>query len=150
MEEKKCKHCAMMIPAEAKICPHCRKSVPRTISNLVSIAVIIFVIGMCIANIPDTSKTKSTSAPESQIALTEKGQRIKSKNPAWANKVCNTIGEKKISIGMTRDQVIAAWGRPQRINTSTHSWGTHEQWVYDMTNFVYFRNDVMESLQQSK
>ena len=25
MAEKKCKHCAMMIPKEAKICPHCRK-----------------------------------------------------------------------------------------------------------------------------
>ncbi|MEI6243330.1 MAG: hypothetical protein WCP39_08030 [Chlamydiota bacterium] len=24
-QEKKCKHCAMMIPKEAKICPHCRK-----------------------------------------------------------------------------------------------------------------------------
>jgi RNA polymerase subunit RPABC4/transcription elongation factor Spt4 len=24
-EEKKCKYCAMMIPKEAKICPHCRK-----------------------------------------------------------------------------------------------------------------------------
>ena len=25
MKEKKCKHCTMMIPSEAKICPHCRK-----------------------------------------------------------------------------------------------------------------------------
>ncbi len=24
-EEKKCRHCAMMIPKEAKVCPHCRK-----------------------------------------------------------------------------------------------------------------------------
>ena len=38
--EKKCKYCAMMIPKEAKICPHCRKKQKR--SGLFLVLVILF------------------------------------------------------------------------------------------------------------
>jgi len=46
--EKKCKYCAMMIPKEASICPHCRKK--QGTSTGVKILAVIFVligIGMC-------------------------------------------------------------------------------------------------------
>jgi hypothetical protein len=57
-EEKKCKHCAMMIPDEAKVCPHCRKA--QGTSTLMWIAVIFFGligIGMC------SSLTTNNSGP---------------------------------------------------------------------------------------
>jgi hypothetical protein len=46
--EKKCKYCAMMIPKEASICPHCRKR--QGTSTGVKILAVIFIligIGMC-------------------------------------------------------------------------------------------------------
>jgi hypothetical protein len=46
--EKKCKYCAMMIPKEASICPHCRKK--QGTSTGVKILAVIFIlmgIGMC-------------------------------------------------------------------------------------------------------
>lgn len=46
--EKKCKYCAMMIPKEASICPHCRKQ--QGTSTGVKILTVIFIlmgIGMC-------------------------------------------------------------------------------------------------------
>ena len=44
-DEKKCKYCAMMIPKEAKICPHCRKKIPTSgITGLVIIIIFVFII----------------------------------------------------------------------------------------------------------
>jgi len=48
-DEKTCKHCAMPIPKDAKICPHCRKNqrlnlFPRILLFIVVFAVIIYLI----------------------------------------------------------------------------------------------------------
>lgn len=40
--EKKCKHCAMMIPKDAKVCPHCRKR--QSVSFLSVFIFIVFVL----------------------------------------------------------------------------------------------------------
>jgi len=54
---------------------------------------------------------------------------------------------------MTVEQVRYAWGRPYKINTTTGSFGTHEQWVMSNninSSYVYFENGLMTSLQQSE
>jgi regulatory protein YycI of two-component signal transduction system YycFG len=88
-----------------------------------------------------------------EIPITEKGLKIKEKHPGWSNDICNIVAEKKISIGMTEEQVIASWGKPYKINTTTDSWGKHSQWVMrDSINsdYVYFENGILTSIQQSK
>lgn len=42
IREKKCRHCAMMIPKEAKICPYCRKK--QGASMVVAFFLILFII----------------------------------------------------------------------------------------------------------
>jgi hypothetical protein len=42
--EKKCKHCAMMIPDEAKICPHCRKRQGMPVIGGILVVFIFFVL----------------------------------------------------------------------------------------------------------
>lgn len=58
--------------------------------------------------------------------------------------------------GMTREQVIAAKGRPSNINYSIGSWGTHEQWIYSTyfagrrigtSQYFYFENGILTSYQ---
>jgi len=44
MADKKCRHCAMFIPKEAKICPHCRKR--QGMSLPLKIILIIFGIAL--------------------------------------------------------------------------------------------------------
>jgi hypothetical protein len=37
-----------------------------------------------------------------------------------------------VSIGMSQQDVLdSSWGKPRKINRTTYSWGTKEQWVYD-------------------
>lgn|GEM_PF-6514019 len=88
--------------------------------------------------------------PDADFLKTKAGKFWKKHNGEWSTSDCKAIVDGKIHIGMTRDQVRAAWGRPTVINESLYSSGTHEQWVYRRTNdYVYFENGVMTSLQQT-
>lgn len=51
------------------------------------------------------------------------------------------------SIGMTAEEVRAStWGNPTKINKSTYSWGTTEQWVYPNYKYIYFKNGRVTSI----
>ena len=56
------------------------------------------------------------------------------------------IKEKKVFIGMTKEQVLASWRKPEDINRSVGMWGVHEQWIYGET-YLYFENDILTSFQ---
>lgn len=81
--------------------------------------------------------------------LSAKGKRLKAKYPDWSVEDCDTISKRRIRIGMTTEQVAAAWGRPYRINRSHFPTGLHEQWVMDEMgpNYVYFENGICTSFQ---
>lgn len=56
---------------------------------------------------------------------------------------------KKPSIGMTKEEVEkSTWGTPKKINKTTYSWGTTEQWVYDNFRYIYFRNGTVSAIQE--
>ena len=73
--------------------------------------------------------------------------KLRSRHPGWSLDDCQTIVEGKIRIGFTQDQAIAAWGRPDDINRTVGSWGTHEQWCYGMSTYLYFEDGVLTSFQ---
>lgn len=50
---------------------------------------------------------------------------------------------------MTRDEVLAAFGRAESINRSVGSYGVHEQWVYYGGTYIYFENGRVTSWQSS-
>lgn len=53
-----------------------------------------------------------------------------------------------VSIGMTKEDVLASnWGKPERVNTTTTSSGVREQWVYDGRNYLYFKDEILVSIQ---
>lgn len=53
-----------------------------------------------------------------------------------------------VSLGMSKQDVLdSSWGKPYKINTSTGSWGVHEQWCYEGYNYLYFENGILTSIQ---
>ncbi|MFN3881915.1 MAG: DUF4124 domain-containing protein [Nitrincola lacisaponensis] len=50
------------------------------------------------------------------------------------------IRDKKIAVGMNKEQVRRSWGNPCRINRTTSTSGSREQWVYCGANY---RNDYV-------
>lgn len=62
------------------------------------------------------------------------------------------IARGRIMSGMTAAQVRRAWGSPTKINRSTGSYGTRDQWVYDRggignTQYVYLDNGIVTGIQ---
>jgi hypothetical protein len=50
-------------------------------------------------------------------------------------------------IGMTDKMALISLGKPNDINSTVGSWGTHEQWVYDDGLYCYFENGILKSYQ---
>lgn len=58
----------------------------------------------------------------------------------------------KIQLGMSTQDVMRAWGRPNKINRTAVAGGISEQWVYERPNdgrhqYVYFDNGVLSAVQ---
>jgi hypothetical protein len=65
----------------------------------------------------------------------------------WGAKALNAIADCRVYLGMTADQVLVSWGKPNKINASVGSWGRHEQWVYGDSSYLYFENGKLTSRQ---
>ncbi len=62
---KKCKHCKMDIPKDAKICPHCRKKQKSGILKWVVLILIIGVVIGAVTSESDSGSDKNTAATTS-------------------------------------------------------------------------------------
>ena len=52
------------------------------------------------------------------------------------------------NLAMTPQEVIeSSWGKPRNINRSTYTFGTREQWVYGNGNYLYFKDGILDSIQ---
>lgn len=66
----------------------------------------------------------------------------------WPKGECMAIAEKKIFIGMNKEQLVMSWGRPRDINRTGTSYSTHEQWCYgDFGPYIYVEDGVVTSWQ---
>lgn len=63
-----------------------------------------------------------------------------------SKQIRDCILENKIIVGMTKDDVVASWGKPEDIHRTVGSWGLNEQWVYS-NRYLYFENGILTSWQ---
>lgn len=82
-----------------------------------------------------------------KIKLEKKKKRIEKMVKKYGNIIGKTIANWKISIGMTKEMVIDAWGKPKDINKTITNYGTREQWVYGLSSYVYFENGKVITIQ---
>lgn len=78
---------------------------------------------------------------------------IKKKEERDEKKAKEKEAKKKqgVRIGMSKQDVLdSSWGEPTKINKSTYSWGTTEQWVYPNYNYLYFENGKLTSIQTNE
>lgn len=81
--------------------------------------------------------------PPEQLRLAAKARKAKAAAAAAAWKARGGV-----SIGMTASQVLASnWGKPKKVNRTSGRFGTHEQWVYGGTNYLYLQNGVVTAIQ---
>lgn len=66
----------------------------------------------------------------------------------WDSKL--TDGGGKVRIGMTEDEVIRAWGKPDHVNKTITSSGTRKQLVFGTSSkrqYLYIDDGVLTSIQ---
>ena len=54
-----------------------------------------------------------------------------------------------LRIGISKEACEAICGKPDKINTTTGSWGVHEQWVYK-DKYIYFENGLVTAIQEEE
>lgn len=64
------------------------------------------------------------------------------------------IIERRVKLGWSEEMCRESWGDPSDINTTTGSWGVHEQWVYEVSyedyynmRCLYFENGILTTIQ---
>lgn len=71
---------------------------------------------------------------------------IRKQYPNINNFTWSLIKKGNVRIGMSEKECELSWGEPNDINTTSGSWGIHEQWVYD-DSYLYFENGKLTSIQ---
>lgn len=54
----------------------------------------------------------------------------------------------KIKIGMTKDEVLSRWGKPEKLNKTTTAHVISEQWVYPNFKYIYFDDGIVTAIQE--
>lgn len=73
------------------------------------------------------------------------------RNPQISESFKSAIRAEMLELGMDREMVEYAWGKPNEKNRSVGSWGIHEQWVYEKDGkyrFAYFENGILTGWQE--
>lgn len=65
----------------------------------------------------------------------------------FGEKYGNLVNDSKVVIGMTKEMCEMSWGSPISVNTIKMSSGVTEQWVYGWKNYLYFKNNVLITIQ---
>lgn len=86
------------------------------------------------------------SAREVARRETERAAVLRAKG--WSAVVTTLVTARRIGIGMTAEQVRAAWGAPTRVNVTLSGNVRLEQWVYASGNYVYFADGLVRTIQQ--
>jgi len=68
---------------------------------------------------------------------TARARKICGQHPSWGKNNCAAVARREVIIGMTMEQVLAAWGNPMRSNETVTAAGTDLQLVYGGDRYIY-------------
>jgi hypothetical protein len=68
----------------------------------------------------------------------------------WPGDIEQLVLSGRIRIGMTTEQVRAAWGEPKSVHETLTRFGSFQQWVYGLGQYLYFDNGQLTAIQQTR
>jgi hypothetical protein len=96
-----------------------------------------------------SGRLKRVQAPIQQAVKVERRRQEINAKP-WPETIKQAVLAKRVVIGMTTEQVTAAWGRPTSIDETITRTVRHEQWIYPGETYLYFTNGVLETVQRRR
>jgi Protein of unknown function (DUF2845) len=69
-------------------------------------------------------------------------------------RIALAVAKKQVFIGMSEEEVVRSWGKPNKINRSVNARNIHEQWIYERgeignSQYLYIEDGVVRSIQSS-
>lgn len=124
-------------------------------SQIIAFGVIFlfFVLWVSIESIKEANLKKEKEAHRQRIE--EKRLRFIAKlQPIWGEDICRLLAQKKIEIGMTKEMVICAWGRPHKVDSEELTEKFEKiRWVYGKprinASYVTFKNNLVVSIRKT-
>ncbi len=114
----------------------------------------------CVDGVPVNLSGAGTPDPvaaarnRKEVADDAQKERLVLEQRKREGRVLQAIAAKQVFVGMTQDQAIQSWGKPDKVNSTVTNGGLSEQWVYDLGNFkaqyVYVSNGLVTSVQSSR
>lgn len=83
---------------------------------------------------------------KNEIAIKSE-QQLEEESIKATEKKKEDLAAHRIWIGMSKEEAEISQGKPNDINRSVGSWGTHEQWCYPGGVYLYFENGRLTSWQ---
>lgn len=174
----KCIECKKEISSEAKTCPHCGTPINKPtnwVGGILWLLVAYFLIKTLFSfnqdSIPSPATFKSVKMDQAltmptqyhykEPRLQESRSTYLSNNPNLPENVKEAILNGTICIGMSKDMVLASWGKPYHVNKSVGKWGDSEQLSYDYIcskntyngicqAYLYIENGILTSWQEGE
>jgi hypothetical protein len=72
------------------------------------------------------------------------------KHPDWSDDAIAIVACHRVVVGMSQEQLLASWGRPEQVNRTVVGSSASDQLVYSDNNYVYIENGVVTSYQTSR
>jgi hypothetical protein len=110
---------------------------------LIFLCVIIFVVSMLVM---------VYGAYETAKKEERRRAAILTKQAEWGDALCQTLINKKIAPGMSKEMVALSWGNPRDIDKKeiTKTGIDKERWVYGVprknANYIYFKNGEVDKI----
>lgn len=86
---------------------------------------------------------------EEYLRLYEEKKEKEYADKMFKRKIANAINQHQVMIGMSATEVVRSWGKPNDINSSDGSYGSHDQYVYrrvnNETQYVYLEDGIVTS-----
>lgn len=89
---------------------------------------------------------KQEIAKQAKIAKDQEESR-KTLVKMFGEKYGNLVNDSKVVLGMTKEMCEMSWGSPIAVNTIKSKGSVVEQWVYSGANFLYFKGNVLITIQ---
>lgn len=84
---------------------------------------------------------------EDEEAIRDEESRRRGLISAYGEEVGLRLINRQVWIGMTARQARESWGLPNKVNRTITAGVTHEQWVYDNENYLYFVDGRLDAIQ---
>lgn len=69
---------------------------------------------------------------------------------SWPDQIKQAVLDRKVHIGMTTEQVMAAWGQPLTVNETIRATSREEQWTYRGSVYLNFSNGTLTTIQRTR